>query len=61
MVLRLLENVFVTENIESIHFYSCPQAKLPPGSYYQPPVPPFENCTGHKLFFFKKKQQSNKK
>ena len=26
MVLRLLENEFVTQNIESIHYYSWPQA-----------------------------------
>ena len=30
MVLRLLENPFVTQNIESTHFYSCPQVKLTP-------------------------------
>ena len=28
MVLRLLDNVFVSEKIKSINFYSCPQAKL---------------------------------
>ena len=28
MVLRLLENTFVSERMESVHFYSCPQAKL---------------------------------
>ena len=31
MVLRLLANaLFVSQKIESIHFYSCPQAKLSP-------------------------------
>ena len=29
MVLKVLENAFVIQNIESIHFYSCPQATLP--------------------------------
>ena len=29
MVLRLLENAFLTQSIKSIHFYSCPQATLP--------------------------------
>ena len=30
MVLRLLENAFVTQKkTKSIHFYSCPQATLP--------------------------------
>ena len=28
MVLRLLTNTFVSQKIESVHFYSCPQAKL---------------------------------
>ena len=27
MVLRLLENTFVSQRIESVHFYSCPQAR----------------------------------
>ena len=38
MVLGLIENAFVTQNIESIHFHSCSQAKLPPppGSYQHP-------------------------
>ena len=30
MVLRLLANIFVSQTIESLHFYSCPQAKLSP-------------------------------
>ena len=28
MVLRLLANIFVSQKIESVHFYSCPQEKL---------------------------------
>ena len=28
IVLRLLANTFVSQKIESVHFYSCPQAKL---------------------------------
>ena len=36
MALRLLENAFATQTIESIHFYSCPQAKLLPFSYHHP-------------------------
>ena len=30
MVLRLLTNTFVSQKIESVHFYSCPQVKLSP-------------------------------
>ena len=30
MVLRLLENAFVSQKIESVHFYLCPQAKISP-------------------------------
>ena len=30
MVLRLLENTFVSQRLESVHFYSYPQAKLSP-------------------------------
>ena len=30
IVLRLLENTFVSQKIESVHFYSCSQAKLCP-------------------------------
>ena len=30
MGLRLLENTFVSQKIESVRFYSCPQAKLYP-------------------------------
>ena len=30
IVLRLLENGFVSQIIESVHFYSCPKAKLSP-------------------------------
>ena len=37
MVLRLMENVFGSQKIESIHFYSWPPGKTPLGSYYQPP------------------------
>ena len=31
IVLRLLANTFVSQKIESVHFYSCPQGKLSPG------------------------------
>ena len=31
MVLPLLANKFVTQKIESVHFYSCPKEKLCPG------------------------------
>ena len=30
MMSKLLENAFVSQKIESTHFYSCPQAKLSP-------------------------------
>ena len=30
MVLRSLENAFVNQKIESVHFYFCPQAKISP-------------------------------
>ena len=30
MVLRLLAKTFVNQKVESVHFYSCPQAKLSP-------------------------------
>ena len=30
IMLRLLENTFVSQKIESVHFYSCPQAKISP-------------------------------
>ena len=30
MVLKLLENTFVSQRIEFVHFHSCPQAKLSP-------------------------------
>ena len=30
MMLRLLANIFMSQKIESVHFYSCPQAKLSP-------------------------------
>ena len=36
MVLRLLENKFVSRNIESIHFYLCPKQDSPSGSYHHP-------------------------
>ena len=29
MVLRVVENALVSEKIESAHFYSCSQAKIP--------------------------------
>ena len=37
MVLRLLANIFVSQKIESAHFYSCPQAKLSPSFLLLPP------------------------
>ena len=30
MVLRLLESAFVSQKIESVHFYLCPRAKISP-------------------------------
>ena len=36
IVLRLLANTFVSQKIESAHFYSCSQAKLPPGFFHYP-------------------------
>ena len=37
IVLRLLANTFVNqESVESVNFYSCPQAKLSPGFYHYP-------------------------
>ena len=30
MMLKLLENTFVSQRIEFVHFHSCPQAKLSP-------------------------------
>ena len=46
IVLRLLENIFVSQKIESVHFYSCPEAKFSPSFYHYPsgkrklPLPP---------------------
>ena len=37
MVLRLLANTFVSQKIESVQFYSCPQAKLSPRFLSLPP------------------------
>ena len=37
IVLILLENAFVSQKIESIHFHSRSQEKLSPGSYYHSP------------------------
>ena len=50
MVLRLLENAFVIQNIESIHFYSCPKQR----SHRFLSLPPRENEITHfpqALFF----------
>ena len=48
MVLKLLENAFLIQNIESIHFYSYPQVRLLPGSYHHPPpVPPKQREITH--------------
>ena len=51
MVLRLLENTFVSEKLESVYFYSYPQAKLSPWSLSSPlqaeenyPFPPNSAC-----------------
>ena len=46
MVLRLLENTFVIQKIDPVHFYSCPKQNSPPCFYhYSPgrrklPIPP---------------------
>ena len=37
MVLRLLENTFVSQKMELVHVYPCPQAALPPGFCHDPP------------------------
>ena len=37
IVLRLLENSFASQKTESVHFYSCPQAKLSPRFLSSPP------------------------
>ena len=37
MVLRLLAKSFVNQKVESVHFYSCPQAKLSPRFSSLPP------------------------
>ena len=34
---KITANTFVSQKIESVHFYSCPQAKLSPGFYHYPP------------------------
>ena len=34
MVVRLLENTFLSQKTESVHFHSCPQVKLLPGCYH---------------------------
>ena len=46
IVLRLLANTFVSQKIKSVHFYSCPQAKLFPR---QIPMPPEQRFL--KIFF----------
>ena len=46
IVLRLLANTFVSQKIESVHFYSCSQAKLSPR---QIPIPPEQRFL--KIFF----------
>ena len=33
---KITGNEFLIQNIESTHFYSCPQATLLPGSYHHP-------------------------
>ena len=34
---KITANTFVSQKIESFHFYSCPQTKLSPGFYHYPP------------------------
>ena len=34
---KITANTFVSQKIESVHFYSCPQTKLSPGFYHYPP------------------------
>ena len=38
-VLRLLSITFVSQKIEPVHFYSCPQANSLLGYYYYTPLP----------------------
>ena len=42
MALRLLENTFVSQKIESVHFYSCYQAKLS-SWFFSSPLQPERN------------------
>ena len=37
IVLRLLQIHFSVKQIESVQFYSCPQAKISPGFYHYSP------------------------
>ena len=34
---KVTGNTFVSQKIESVHFYSCPQQNLPPGFYHYTP------------------------
>ena len=53
-------NTFVSQKIESVQFYSCSQAKLPPGFYHYPPgigellIPPEQHFL--KIFFAEQKE-----
>ena len=49
IVLRLLGNTFVSKKIESVHFYSYPQAKLSPRFLRKFPIPPEQHFL--KIFF----------
>ena len=37
MVLKLLANIFVSQKVESVHFYSCLKQNYPSDSYHYPP------------------------
>ena len=53
-------NTFASQNIQSVQFYSCPQAKSPLGFYHYPPsrrelpIPPEQHFL--KLFFPEEKE-----
>ena len=56
-MLRLLENTFVSQKIESAHFYSFPQAKLSPQIFIittpgrrKLPIFPNTKCSENLLF-----------
>ena len=49
---KLQENAFANQEIESKHFYSCPQQNSPPGSYNHPHTEKIYFAPPRLLFFF---------